>query len=180
MLTKPKNNLNRFDGLLIVGLILALIIMNVYRVSTARAESSISAKNKQKEPIETYSVSLEEYLFSPQVVSPDKTLSAVLTGYSSTPDQTDDSPFISASGKYVYDGMVANNCLPFGTRIKIPKLFGEKVFTVHDRMNKRYGCGKFDIWMDAPKKEIFQFGIKRAEVQVFYVKAQKTELARLP
>jgi 3D (Asp-Asp-Asp) domain-containing protein len=76
--------------------------------------------------------------------------------------------------------MVANNCLPFGTRIKIPKLFGEKVFTVHDRMNKRYGCGKFDIWMDAPKKEIFQFGIKRAEVQVFYVKAQKTELARLP
>jgi hypothetical protein len=75
--------------------------------------------------------------------------------------------------------MIANNCLPLYGRkygnstkkayVKIPALYGDKIFKVHDRMNKRYGCGKFDIWMDAPVKELFKLGIKRAEVEVYFV-----------
>jgi hypothetical protein len=37
-------------------------------------------------------------------------------------------------------------------------------------MNKRYGCSKFDIWMDASKAELFKLGLKRAEIEVYYVK----------
>ena len=41
----------------------------------------------------------------PQVVK--ATYWVVITGYSSTPDQTDSTPFITASGTYVEDGIVA-------------------------------------------------------------------------
>ncbi|MEN9558597.1 MAG: hypothetical protein RL141_966 [Candidatus Parcubacteria bacterium] len=69
------------------------------------------------------------------------------TAYTSRPEETDDSPFIAADGTHVYDGMVAANFLKFGTKIRIPELYGDKVFTVHDRMNKRYHY-KVDLWME--------------------------------
>ena len=66
------------------------------------------------------------------------------SAYNSEENQTDSDPFIMASGKWVYDGAVANNCLPFGTKIKV----NGKVKVVEDRMNSRYGCEHFDIWME--------------------------------
>jgi len=51
-----------------------------------------------------------------------KKILVVITAYSSTVDQTDDTPFITANGSFVRDGIVANNMLPFGTKIKIPEL----------------------------------------------------------
>ena len=71
---------------------------------------------------------------------------AVVTAYTSRPEETDSTPTITASNKEVYDGLVANNCLPFGTKVRFPNLFGDKVFTVDDRMNRRYGCEAFDVW----------------------------------
>ena len=68
-----------------------------------------------------------------------KTIQVIVTAYSSTPDQTDDTPFITASGKSVADGIIASNLFPFGTKIRIPKLYGDKIFTVEDRMNKKKG-----------------------------------------
>lgn len=102
------------------------------------------------------------------VKRPTRVVMTVLSAYSSTPDQTDGNPFIAASGKRVYDGMVAANWLPMGTKIKIPSLYGEKVFTVDDRMNARYGYGRMDIWMNAPRAEVNQFGIKHAAVEVYF------------
>lgn len=89
-----------------------------------------------------------------------------MTAYSSTPDQTDDSPFITANGTRVRDGIVATNGLPFGTKIKIPELYGDKVFVVTDRMNKRY-TDRVDIWMET-REEAIQFGVKRSvKIEVF-------------
>lgn len=68
-----------------------------------------------------------------------------VTGYSSTADQTDDTPFITASGSYVRPGVVAANWLPLGSRVKIPELFGDEIFVVEDRMNKRFS-DRLDIW----------------------------------
>lgn len=106
-----------------------------------------------------------------QVASPVETevvtqsLGAQLYAYSSTPDQTNGDPFITASGERVVDGIVANNCLPFGTVITIPDLFGDKQFRVQDRMAARYGCESFDIWY--PNREAaLQFGKRRATVYV--------------
>ena len=80
-----------------------------------------------------------------------KTYSVRATGYSSTSDQTDDTPFITASGTYVRDGIIAANFsvngrrVLFGTMVRIPEIYGEKIFIVEDRMNARYN-NNIDIW----------------------------------
>ena len=103
---------------------------------------------------------------------PDRVVRAVITAYTSTVDQTDDDPFIAATGKRVHDGMIAANFLPFGTKIKIPSLYGDKIFVVEDRMNKRYGFGRMDIWLDTSRAEARKFGVKRLDVEIFYPKKE--------
>ena len=94
-----------------------------------------------------------------------KTIKVVITAYSSTPEETDDTPFITASGKHVADGIVANNLLPLGTKIRIPELYGDKVFVVEDRMNARKSDYHVDIWF--PSKPLaINFGVKSAEIEV--------------
>lgn len=87
-----------------------------------------------------------------------------ITAYSSSVDETDASPFITASGAYVRDGIIAANFLKIGTQVKIPALYGDKIFVVEDRM-AAYNYGKVDIWMPS-KGEAIQFGVKRAEIVV--------------
>ena len=92
------------------------------------------------------------------------TLYLRVTAYSSSPDETDSTPFITASGMEVRDGIVATNILPFGTRIQIPALFGSKVFTVEDRMNRRMK-DVMDVWM-ATKNAALRFGANYASVVI--------------
>ena len=54
-----------------------------------------------------------------------ETLTMWVTAYSSTPEETDDTPFITASNTRVRHGIVATNMLPFGTRIQFPEVFGD-------------------------------------------------------
>jgi len=94
-----------------------------------------------------------------------KKIKVVITAYSSTPDQTDDTPFTTASGKQVADGIVANNMLPFGTKIRIPDLYGDKIFVVEDRMHSRKSDYQFDIWF--PERHLaVNFGVKTAEIEI--------------
>ncbi len=97
-------------------------------------------------------------------VTIDNELTVLITGYSSTLDQTDDSPFITANGTYVRDGIIAANFLPFGTRIKIPEIFGDKIFVVEDRMNRRY-WQNVDIWFP-DRASAREFGLKKAKIQI--------------
>jgi 3D (Asp-Asp-Asp) domain-containing protein len=93
-----------------------------------------------------------------------KILKVILTAYSSTVDQTDSTPFITASGAHVRDGTVAANFLAFGTKVKIPEIFGDKVFTVEDRMAKKHD-GKMDIWF--PQRYLAKrFGVQEADVVI--------------
>ena len=93
-----------------------------------------------------------------------KTYLVSASAYSSSVDETDDTPFITASGTYVRDGIVAANFLPMGTVIKIPSLYGNKIFVVEDRMNKRYNLN-IDLWF--PSKELAkQFGRKTIKIEV--------------
>lgn len=95
-----------------------------------------------------------------------KTLEVLATGYSSTIDQTDSSPFITASGKSVGDGILAANFLPFGTRIRIPEVFGDKLFVVEDRMNSRYnGRNIIDVWFPE-RQTALEFGSKIIKIEV--------------
>lgn len=82
-----------------------------------------------------------------------------ITAYTSSVEECDSDPFITADGSHTRDGIIATNFLPFGTKVRIPTLFGDRIFEVHDRMNSRYWY-RFDIWM-SDKKEMRQFGLKR-------------------
>ncbi|OGL78597.1 hypothetical protein A3J43_00970 [Candidatus Uhrbacteria bacterium RIFCSPHIGHO2_12_FULL_54_23] len=96
---------------------------------------------------------------------PRHTRTVVITAYSSTPDQTDDTPFITANGMRVRDGIIAANFLRFGTQVKIPALFGDKVFYVTDRMHERF-ADRVDVWMES-REEAVQFGVKVATIEVY-------------
>jgi len=65
---------------------------------------------------------------------------AKITTYNPVEAQTDADPFTMASGSRVYDGAIASNCYPLGTKIIVE---GQGEFVVEDRMNKRYtqDCG---------------------------------------
>lgn len=86
----------------------------------------------------------------------------VVTAYSSTVDQCDSSPFITANGTHVHDGTIAANFLKFGTRVKFPSLYGDKIFIVEDRMKSDY---KVDIWFPT-RQEAKNFGVKRVEIEI--------------
>lgn len=86
------------------------------------------------------------------------------TAYSSTPDQTDSSPFITASGKYVYEGVLAANSLPFGTRVKFPELYDDKTFIVEDRLARKNGH-KVDIWFSS-REQAQEFGVKTVKMMI--------------
>lgn len=98
-----------------------------------------------------------------------KTYTVPMTAYTSDPAQTDDTPCITASGldvcKRNIENVVAANFLPIGTRVKIPELYGNRVFYVEDRMNKRYDY-RMDIWMK-DIKDARQFGLKNVTIEVY-------------
>jgi len=91
-----------------------------------------------------------------------------LTAYNSEAGQTDNSPCTTANGFNVCENgvedTVAANFLPFGTKIKIPALFGDRVFVVRDRMNKRFS-NRVDVWM-IEKPDAIKFGVKTARIEV--------------
>jgi len=87
-----------------------------------------------------------------------------VTAYSSTLDQTDSTPFITASGTGVRDGVIACNFLKFGTKVRFPQLYGEKIFVVEDRMAVK-NSHKMDIWF-VTREQAKQFGIKIAKVEI--------------
>ena len=137
-----KNNIFSGNlGVITLGLVASIVFSGAVTPTIIHADyEKVIAFNDTHQEKET--VAVEEA----KVV---KTIKMVVTAYSSTPDQTDDTPFITASGKRVADGIVANNGFPFGTKIRIPELYGDKIFTVQDRMAKRKGTRHMDIWQES-------------------------------
>ena len=109
-------------------------------------------------------VSTTPQLVQNVAVTATTTLSMKITAYSSSPDETDSTPFTTANGTEVHDGVVATNALPLGTKITIPKLFGDKVFIVEDRMAERMK-NVVDIWMSS-KGQAIRFGAHRADIVI--------------
>jgi 3D (Asp-Asp-Asp) domain-containing protein len=89
--------------------------------------------------------------------------SVTATAYNSLPNQTDDSPWTTASGTRCRTGVIASNHLPMGTKVMIEG-FGDKVFTVEDRMNKRY-YRRIDIWF-RDYGQARRFGVKKVKYYV--------------
>jgi len=91
-----------------------------------------------------------------------------ITAYSSTVDQCDSTPCITANGfdlcAHNQEDVIAANFLPFGTKVRIPELFGDRIFTVQDRMNARYYYHA-DVWMKT-RKAASEFGLAYTRLEV--------------
>jgi 3D (Asp-Asp-Asp) domain-containing protein len=98
---------------------------------------------------------------------------AVLTAYSSSIDETDDTPFDGAGGNLpdiiAKTGLkvIATNILPLGTKVRI----GDDIYVVYDRMNPKYNQkAHFDEYIPGPsasaKKIARKFGYKIVNVEV--------------
>jgi len=99
-----------------------------------------------------------------------KIIYVTVTAYSSTEDQTDSSPCITANGYDVCsknnEDVVAANFLPFGAKVRFPYKFDkDRYFYVQDRMNERYP-NRIDIWMKS-RAAAKEFGIKRLRVEIY-------------
>ena len=97
------------------------------------------------------------------------------TAYNSLAGQTDDTPCIPAMWKFDlcefyeengFGNTIAANFLPLGTQVQFPDLYGDKIFIVRDRMNKRYGHGRVDIWLPE-YGEARIFGLKRTKMNIY-------------
>jgi len=96
------------------------------------------------------------------------TMTVVATAYSSDPAQTDDTPCITADNFDVCqaneENVLAANFLRFGTKVRIPELYGDKVFIVHDRMNPKYDH-RVDLWKTS-KNRALSFGIRLIKIEI--------------
>lgn len=135
-------------------LFLALALASNLGLATGSLISSIPSLNENRET----TIKVVPYVAK-------ETLAIWVTAYSSTPEETDDTPFITASGSTVREGVVATNLLPFGTKVLIPEYFGERIFVVEDRMHPRK-TNNLDVWM-VSKQEARKFGINYTKVVVF-------------
>lgn len=92
----------------------------------------------------------------------------LITAYNSEAAQTDATPCITANGfnvcKHGVEDTIAANFLKFGTKVRIPELFGDRVFVVRDRMNKRHS-DRIDVWMIS-KADAKMFGVQYAQIEV--------------
>jgi 3D (Asp-Asp-Asp) domain-containing protein len=92
----------------------------------------------------------------------------VITAYNSEAAQTDNSPCITANGfnlcAHGVEDSIAANFLPFGAKVMIPNLFGDRIFVVRDRMNARYP-DRLDVWFKE-KSDAVKFGVKLAKIEV--------------
>lgn len=88
-------------------------------------------------------------------------IEAIVTAYSSSPDETDEDPLIMASGEMVYDGAAAcPRRIPLGTKIVI----AGREYVCEDRLARKYDH-RFDLWK-ASKAEAMEFGIRKEKIEI--------------
>lgn len=170
-----KSQLNNLYSILAKNVakivVLVVIAMTFLIPSVAAADSMVSAKTSV---ISGKNLAMNSYLTNaglpvPDRIMPKKVITVTVTAYSSTPDQTDDTPCITANGfnlcKNNKQNVVAANFLPFGTKVRMPEAFGNQEFYVQDRMNKRFSQ-RMDIWMPT-RKAALAFGIQTLQIEVY-------------
>ena len=170
---KGKNPVN-FKNKLVVGFLILITFLLVSLLLVMSALVFLQFKNLPKVAtiqrpvyiVDSQPIDIDAYLreyFVNKV--PQKTIYVNVSAYTSTNGQTDDTPYLTAFGTPVRDGIVAANFLPVGTVIRFPDKFGDKLFVVEDKMNERYSL-QVDIWM-SDREEAKKFGIQFLKLEIF-------------
>jgi len=149
--------------LAIIGIILG--VSPIFNTKTQKAEADLILENLENlATIQENSLLPISNPFGPEPQVTRK-IRVVITAYSSTPGQTDGNPYLTAAGTWVREGIVANNLLPFGTKIRIPEIYGDKIFVVEDRMHWKKGNYHIDVWFSS-YWEALNFGAKRTYIEI--------------
>lgn len=175
MVRKSHSLLKKNAKDIAVGIVSGLVITNVFFLNAASADVDtgpelpdaatvalmIEAMHNQLRPYGDLPVADE--------APPRHTYVVPITAYTSEAAQTDSTPCIAARGfdlcEHNEEDVAAANFLPMGTKFRIPDLYGDRVFTVVDRMNARYDR-RVDIWM-REYADAKSFGLKHAMIEVF-------------
>ena len=100
---------------------------------------------------------------------PSDPLYVVATAYSSTADQTDATPCLTANNfnvcVHAKEDVIATNLVPLGTRVRFPQIDPDTIFTVVDRMHERYHA-RIDFWKTS-RERAEKFGIRRVMMEVY-------------
>lgn len=132
--------------LMIIIAIIAKVFMVAKRADKQKAEAQILYAQKHPEYIVTQTIHCPR-----------------LSAYNSEVGQCDKTPWITASGlnlkKHWKEDVIAANHLAFKTKVRIPEYYGDKIFTVEDRMDTVYKKAA-DVWMKK-KKDAINFGVKK-------------------
>jgi 3D (Asp-Asp-Asp) domain-containing protein len=124
----------------------------------------INAFSTDKPDLRTFGDIRKEKIINKTVIK--YTRYILVTAYSSTVDQCDSTPFITANGTRVHDGIIAANSLRFGTKVRFPEYSKDKIYTVEDRMHARFNK-RADIWMET-RQQAQQFGAQWLKMEVLY------------
>tara|TARA_Y100000310_G_scaffold69685_1_gene65233 strand:- start:555 stop:1001 length:447 start_codon:yes stop_codon:yes gene_type:complete len=128
-----------------------LILVGVYLIGLIFA--------KEEEPIKK-SVKNTFYSWEAPLYWEEEIL-ATITGYSSSFDETDETPFITASGARTREGIIAcPRNIEFGTEI----IIDGKSYTCEDRLSLKYD-NRFDVWF-ASKEKAIEFGKQEKIVNI--------------
>jgi len=145
-------------------LILVLVWQFCFPRITSLAQTADLTNFSEKQPEEEVKISISEKLGEPSRV-----VTIPVTAYSSTVDQCDSTPCITANGFNLCENntqnVIASNYLPFGTKVRFPDYDPDTIYTVQDRMNKRYFF-KADIWMKT-RTEAKLFGYQRLKMEIY-------------
>ena len=169
---KVKNSKNLYKLFVISQILLVVFTANPVMAQTDNLFFEFNISNKISNFFSQVKRSYEFNNGFPE--SEDKKLEIIseghytLTAYNSDPYQCDNTPCITANGfnvcEHGIEDTIAANFLKFGTKVRIPELYGDKVFVVRDRMNSRYPS-RIDIWM-LEKVDAKEFGVKVARIEV--------------
>jgi len=151
-----------------------LLISNDSMVKDVNMDTEAAKQNGLTATSSAEVLSIKDVSASSTVATSSKAVKVVresthtMTAYNSEAGQTDNSPCITANGfnvcKHGIEDTIAANFLPLGTKVKIPDLYGDRIFVVRDRMNKKHP-NRVDVWMK-DRHDALQFGVRIAKIQV--------------
>ncbi len=174
-LPKIKNLGKKIITFLLVALVFQFILFPMPALADEAVKQAEAAKSQENEIISLVTIKTEDAV-SPPIIPEKKapqykvvrTSTHTMTAYNSEVAQTDDSPCITANGfnvcKHGVEDTIAANFLKMGTKVRIPDLFGDRVFTVRDRMNARH-TNRVDVWFKE-RSAAMKFGVKVAKIEV--------------
>ncbi|HEU0050732.1 MAG TPA: hypothetical protein VFQ60_01600 [Patescibacteria group bacterium] len=129
-------------------------------VSSKPQKSADKAKAAYTVYVTAYTSSIEECDSSPFTTA-DGSDTRYLYGDPTDKQNLIDVTHLPSGQKVRVDGIIAWNYatpdakyrVPFGTKVRLPKLFGDMIFEVHDRLNDRFHDSHIDVWVADRKME---------------------------